>query len=466
MVNLRMTTTLPINQLRQQLRGEVIVPGDPGYDEARRVYNAMIDKRPALIVQCVDPADVGTAISFARDHQLLVAVRSGGHNGAGLGVCEDGVVIDLSRMRGIRVDPAARTAWVEAGCLLKDVDAATHVFGLALPSGIVAGTGIGGLTLGGGLGHLTRGYGLTIDNLLGADVVLADGSYIKVSSVEHADLFWALKGGGGNFGVVTSFIFRLHPVESVYAGPIFWPLEDAPVIMRWYREYILSAPESVSVFFSIHSIPAMAPFPESLHGKKVCGLIWCCTDARAAKPGLAAARALAKPLVDHIETMPFPVFQGLFDPLLPPGLYGYWKGDFFRELPDEAIERHMEHAQEMAVGPSVMHLYPVNGAAARVSPEATAWNFRDAVWSMVIVGVDADAEQTEQVTRWTKDYWRALHPYSVGAGYVNFMMDEGEERVREVYGGHYPRLAAVKAKYDPENLFRVNQNIRPTERSL
>ncbi len=449
-------------QLRSRFRGEILLPGDGGYESARKVYNAMIDKRPAVIARCVDVADVIAAIEYGRESHLPTAIRGGGHNGGGLGICDDGLVIDLSRMRSVRVDPAARTAHAEGGCLWGDVDHATHAFGLATPSGTVSTTGVAGLTLGGGIGHLTRGYGLTIDNLLSVDMVLADGSFVKASGKVNPDLFWAVRGGGGNFGVVTSFEFRLHPVKTVYAGVTFWPLDQTSEVMKAYRAFILKAPENVSGFFAFLTVPPAPMFPAHLHLRKVCGIVWCST-ASAAKTETARKPILSvgKPLLDHVGEMPFPALQSLFDALYPPGLQWYWRADFVKELSDKAIAQHAEHAAGLPTMHSTMHLYPINGAAHRVGKNKTAFSYRDANWAQVIVGVDPDAANKDKITAWCKDYFDALHPHSAGGAYVNFMMEEGQERIRAAFRDNYARLARIKKKYDPDNFFRVNQNIRP-----
>ncbi|WP_241502119.1 FAD-binding oxidoreductase [Hymenobacter glacialis] len=447
-------------------RGALLQPQDAGYDEARRVYNGMIDKHPALIARCADVADVMAAVDYARQEHLLLAVCGGGHSGAGMGMCDDGMVIDLSLMRGIHVDPEARTVLVEGGCTLGDIDHATHPFGLALPSGIISTTGIGGIALGGGMGYLSRRFGLTIDSLLEADVVLAEGRLVKASAEHNPDLFWALRGGGGNFGVVTSFLFRLHPVDIVQAGPMFWELDDAAEMMRWYRDYMPQAKDDMYGFFAFLTVPPVIDhFPEHLHGHKMCGIVWCYTGAEAgAEAAFQPVRDFKKPALDLVGPKPMPAVQSMFDGLYPPGLHWYWKADFVKELPDEAIEQHVRFARQLPTMHSTMHLYPIDGAAGRVEQSATAWNFRDATWSMVIVGVDPDAANDEAITSWAKAYWEALHPYSAGGAYVNFMMEEGEERVRATYGPHYERLSKIKAKFDPNNLFRVNQNIKPAAR--
>ena len=453
---------IQIEQLRSNVRGTLVQPGDEGYETTRQVYNRMIDKRPALIVRCVDVGDVIAAVDYARTNNLLTAVRGGGHNGGGLGTCDGGIVIDLSAMKGVRVNPAARTVRVEGGCVWGDVDHATHPFGLAVPSGFISTTGVGGLTLGGGIGYLTREYGLTIDNLVSADVVLADGSVVTADAGSNADLFWALRGGGGNFGVVTSFEFRAHPVRTVHAGPTFWPLEQTAEVMAAYREFILAAPEYINGFFAFLTIPPSPMFPDHLHLKKVCGVMWVCTGpARRAEAGTKPMRSVGKPLLDHQAEMPLPAVNSLFDPLYPPGLQWYWRADFVKELSDEAIERHVRHGAALPTMHSTMHLYAIDGAAHRVGKNDTAFSYRDANWAEVIVGVDPDPANGAAITRWCKDYFDALHPYSAGGAYVNFMMDEGQERVQASFRDNYDRLAEIKYKYDPANLFRVNQNIRP-----
>jgi FAD/FMN-containing dehydrogenase len=451
-----------MEQLRSRVRGQIIVPGDAEYDFARRVYNAMIDKRPAGIVRCVDVADVTAAVEYGRENKMLAAIRGGGHNGGGLGICEGGLVIDLSGMKGVRVDPASRTVRVAGGCVWGEVDHATHNFGMATPSGFISTTGVAGLTLGGGIGYLTRRWGLTIDNLLSVDVVLADGRFVVASENENTDLFWAVRGGGGNFGVVTSFKFRLHPLTTVYAGPTFWPLEQTAEVMKAYREFILKAPEEVNGFFAFLTVPPAPMFPTNLHLQKVCGIMWCCTGPAAeADAALKPMRAVGKPLLDHVGEMPFPIVQSLFDGLYPPGLQWYWRADFVKELSDRAIALHAEHGAMLPTMHSTMHLYPIDGAAHRVGRNETAFSFRDANWAEVIVGVDPDPANKDRITEWCTDYFDALHPYSAGGAYVNFMMEEGQERVQAAFRDNYDRLAEIKNQYDPTNFFRVNQNIRP-----
>lgn len=451
-----------ITAFKSRLRGTLVDPGDAGYDAARAVYNAMIDRRPRLIVRCADVADVISAIAFAREHQLPIAVRGGGHNAAGLGVCDDGLVIDLSPIKYVRVDPKKRIVTAGGGCLWGDVDHATHAFGLAVPSGIISTTGVGGLTLGGGLGHLTRGCGLTIDNLLGVDMVLADGTFVTASAKENADLFWAVRGGGGNFGIVTAFTFKAHPIHTNYAGPILWPMEDAADVMRWFGPFIRKAPKELGGFFLFLTVPPGPPFPEHLHNKKMCGVVWCYTGpAKRAEQVFKPIRAFRKPVLDLAGPLPHPVMQSMFDGLYPPGHYWYWKADFVRELTDEAIALHVLHGQRLPTMQSSMHLYAIDGAAGKVKNNSTPWAYRDAAFASVIVGVDPDPAKRDAITTWAKRYWTDLHPHSAGGAYINFMMDEGEERVRATYGKNYTRLAKIKKRYDPKNVFRVNQNIAP-----
>jgi len=452
-----------IKEFRAALRGGLIEPQDPGYEDARKVYNAMISKRPRLIVSCADVADVIRSVNFARENNMLLSIRSGGHNAGGLGICDDGLVIDLSRMKYTRVDPQAKTVVAGAGCTWGDIDHATHVFGMATPSGIISTTGVGGLTLGGGIGHLTRKCGLSIDNLLSVDIVLADGSFTTANADKNADLFWAVRGGGGNFGVVTAFTFKLHPISMVYAGPMLYELDESEEVMKWYRELIKNAPDDLNGFFAFLTVPPEAPFPEHLHNKKMCGVVWAYTGPmEKAEEVFKPIRAFKAPALDFVGPLPQPALQGMFDGIYPTGMQWYWRADFVNELNDEAIAKHIPFGYSLPSMHSTMHLYPINGAAARVNNKDTAWHYRDALWAMVIVGVDPDPANKEKITAWTKKYWEELHPYSAGGAYVNFMMDEGEERVKATYGENYERLVAIKNKYDPNNLFRVNQNIKPS----
>jgi FAD/FMN-containing dehydrogenase len=451
-----------VDRLASGIHGSVVRPSDPDYDEARALFNAMIDKRPALIARCADVDDVVSAVNFGREQGLDIAVRCGGHNGGGLGSVDDGLLIDLSGLKGVEVDPEARTARVAGGSLLGEVDAATHEHGLAAPAGIISTTGVGGLMLGGGVGHLTRRCGLSIDNIVGAEVVLADGSVVTADEGTNPDLHWAIRGGGGNFGVVTSLTLRLHPVDTVIAGPMLWPLEQSAEVLSWYRDFIPNAPEDLGGFFAFLSVPPGPPFPEELHLRTVCGIVWCWTGpADDADAVFAEARALPGCLLDGLHEAPFDALQSAFDGVYPPGDQWYWRADFVQEIGDEAVTRNAEFAEKMPTWKSSMHLYPIDGAAARVGPTETPWAYRGTHWAQVMFGVDPDPANAEALRSWTVDYWEALHPLSAGGAYVNFMMEEGQERVRASYRENYDRLARVKSEYDPNNVFHVNQNIRP-----
>jgi FAD/FMN-containing dehydrogenase len=455
----------PYDELAAALRGPMTRPGDSNYDEARAVYNAMIDRRPAAIVRCADAADVVQCVRFASKYGVDLAVRGGGHNAGGLGTADNALVVDLSAMHSVTVDPATHTVRVDGGATWSDVDHATVPFGMATPSGFLASTGVGGLALGGGIGYLTRRFGLTVDNLLGADVVLADGRLVTADEHTHPDLYWALRGGGGNFGVVTSFRFRCNDIGEngvIVGGPVLYALADAPAVMRWYRELLPSLPEELSGWIGLVTVPAGPPFPEEIWGSKACIIVWCYTGAHEkADAVLAPVREFGSPLVVGLQEMPFNVLQSAFDPLFPAGLQWYWKADFIREISDEAIEVHTKYGAQLPTPFSTMHMYPIDGAAARVADDATAFAYRDGGWAGVIVGVDPDPANAALISDWAQRYWAELHPTTAGGAYVNFMMDEGHDRVRASYLGNYDRLAQVKAKYDPGNLFHINQNIPP-----
>ncbi|SMG25938.1 FAD-binding oxidoreductase [Arenibacter troitsensis] len=450
-----------IASFKKEIRGEVVMPSDGKYNSSRKVYNGMIDKHPGMIVMCVDVADVMASVNFGRENDLLIAVRGGGHNGGGLGLCDDGMVIDLSGIKFVHVDTSNNTVRVGGGNIWGEVDHATHAFGLAIPSGMISTTGVGGLTLGGGVGYLSRKYGLTIDNLLEADMVLSDGSFVTVNAKQHPDLFWAIRGGGGNFGIVTSFKFQAHPLKNVIGGPTLWPIEQTEKIMAWYDEFIHKAPEDLNGFIATMVIPG-PPFPEHLHHKQFCGVVWCYTGhpdkfEEIFKPVLAK-----KPLFQHVGEMPYPSIQTMFDGLMPPGLQWYWRADFFNKLGPEVRAGHLKYGSKIPTPLSQMHLYPISGAAARVGDKDTPWAYRDAKYAGVIVGVDPDPANADKITNWCKDYYNELHPHSSGGAYSNFMMDEGQERVKASYKHNYQRLARIKKHYDPNNLFRVNQNILPS----
>ncbi len=452
--------------LKANLRGSLIERNDAAYDDARALYNGMIDKRPLIIAKCTDVADVMMAVNFGRDSGLPLAIRCGGHNGPGLGSVNDGLVIDLSPMKGVRVDPVTKTVRVDGGCTQGDVDHATHAFGLAVPAGIISTTGIGGLSLSGGHGYLTRKFGLTIDNLLEADVVLADGSFVTASKDKNADLLWALRGGGGNFGVVTSFLFQAHPVKDVFAGPIAFDQKHARIIMQKFRDFLGRAPEDLGIFIGLKTVLSCEPFPKDRWGKRICLLMSCFNGSEAdGKKALAPLlSALPEPWFNWMSVMPYPAVQSMFDGLYPKGHQWYWRGDFVKTLPDAAIDAHLKQAEQTPTELSLMHLYPIDGAVHRVGKGDTAWNCRDATFSMVIAGIDPQPEKAGAVTQWTKAYWEAVHPFNLGGAYPNFMMDdEGEARVKASFGDNYAKLGAVKKKYDPANLFRVNQNIKPAD---
>ncbi len=457
--------TAPYDDLAGQLRGALVTPEHPEYDVARHVYNGMIDRRPGAVARVLDAIDVRTCIRFAREHDIELALRGGAHNAGGLGTWNDALVIDLSAMRSTTVSPERRTVTVGPGCTWGDVDHATVGFGLATPSGFISTTGVAGLTLGGGIGYLSRRYGLTVDNLLSADVLLADGSFVTTDAENHPDLFWALRGGGGNFGVVTSFTFRCHPVGEegvVIGGPVLYDIDDTAEVMRWYRELLPSLPEELSGWLGLLTIPPAPPFPEELWGRKACGIVWCYTGPHdRAEQLLAPVKQFGSPLVVGLHEMPFTMLQSAFDALYPPGLHSYWRADFFNEISDAAIDVHCRLGAALPTGLSTMHLYPIDGAAARVGESDTAFAYRDGGWAGVIVGVDPDPVNDATITAWTKQYWTELHPHSAGGAYVNFMMNEGADRVRASYRGNYPRLVEVKRRYDPDNVFHVNQNIRP-----
>jgi FAD/FMN-containing dehydrogenase len=451
-----------IDQLREQVRGAVITPDDEGYEQARRVHNAMIDRRPAAVVRCANAGDVVAGVNFAREHQLDLAVRGGEHSVPGFGTCDGGVVIDLSGMRGVRVDPAAGMARAEGGATWGDFNAATHAFGLATTGGIISTTGVGGLTLGGGIGYLARGYGLSCDNLVSADVVTADGRFLVASEKENDDLFWALRGGGGNFGVVTSFQFRVHPVKDIYGGPMFFELDDAGAVLRFFRDFIADAPEELGAFPAFQIAPPLPFIPEDRHGDPFLAMVACWAGPLdQGEHALQPFHDLAPVVAEHLGPMPYPALNSAFDALVPPGLQHYWKANFVTELTDEAIAAHLDHGPKVPVVNSTVHIYPINGACHRVAPDATAFAYRDANFATVIAGMWPDPTQNEANISWVRDYYDATAPLSEEGGYINFMADDDQDRIKANYRGNYERLVAIKRKYDPDNLFHLNQNIRP-----
>jgi FAD/FMN-containing dehydrogenase len=449
------------------LRGACLTAASPGYDEARAIWNALADKRPAVIVQCTGAADVIDAVRFARKHNLLVAVRGGGHNVAGNATCDDGIVIDLSRMNAVRVDPVARTARAGGGATLGDVDRESQAFALAVPLGIVSQTGIAGLTLCGGLGWLRRKHGLSCDALVSADVVTADGAFITANASQNSDLFWGLRGGGGNFGIVTSFEYQLHPVgPTVTLCAPFYPLDHGTDIVRRWRDFVLAAPDEFSSNLTIWSVPPAPPFPTELHGKAVVipsGVHTGTLDdgARLIQP----LRELGKPLLDLSGPWPYAAVQSAFDPFFAKGeRLNYWKSLYLDRLDDDAIDRIVARGRERPSPWSLLDIWHLGGAMARARPEDTAFGARDAPYLLSIDTSWADPAKTETSIAWTRDFWTEMRPFSRDRVYLNFpgQGEEGEALLRASYGdANYKRLVDLKTKYDPENLFRLNQNIRP-----
>jgi len=452
-----------IEGLRESVHGDVIGPSDQTYDEARKVFNAMIDRRPAFVVRCSGTADVIAAVNFARENELDIAVRGGGHSVPGFGTADDALVIDLSGMRDVQVDPERRTANAQGGATWGIFNDATHAHGLATTGGVVSTTGVGGLTLGGGIGYLARGHGLSCDNLVSAEVVTADGRALTASEQENDDLFWALRGGGGNFGVVTSFEFRLHPVKDVYGGPLFFDVKDAGHVLRAYREFIVDAPEQFGGFPAWQIAPPLPFIPEERHGETMLAFVACWAGPiEDGEKALKPLRDAAPVVAEHVGAMPYPALNSAFDALYPPGgLQHYWKANFVKELTDDAIDAHLEHGPRVPVVNSTVHIYPVNGACNRVASDATAFAYRDATFATVIAGMWPDPAENDANIAWVRDYYDATAPLSEEGGYINFMSGDDQDRIRSNYRGNYDRLVEVKRTYDPDNLFHLNQNIRP-----
>ncbi len=457
------TAEVPVDEIRGRFRGPLICAGDDGYDAAAAVWNASIRRRPAVVARCTGPADVIVAIEFAKRHDLPVAVRGGGHNIAGNATCDGGIVIDLSMLRSVRVDPSRRAAQVDPGCVWGDVDHETQAFGLAIPGGIVSTTGVAGFTLGGGFGHLTRRFGFASDNLIGADVVLADGRYVRASAGENDDLFWAIRGGGGNFGVVTSFDFELHEAgPEVLGGLIFHPAERAPELIRFLRDFLPSASEDLTVFTVLRKAPA-APFvPAEFHGRPViANLLVHSGDPVRAERDVALLRSFAKPLADLVTRRPYTAVQAITDASWLPGFENYWKSDYLTGLPDGAIDVLVEHLETISSPLSDFKFAYLGGASARL-PDDSAMSHRNLPLILNINTRWRVGEPSEPHLAWTRSLFEAMQPFSAGAVYVNFLMDEGQDRVRAAYGAEkYERLVAAKRKYDPQNFFHLNQNIKP-----
>lgn len=454
----------PALSILEAARGSVVTAHSPEYDAARSVYNAMIDRHPVAVVRAVDVADVRIAVAAARESGLDLAIRAGGHSVPGFGTVDDGIVLDLSAMKGIRIDPQKRTGRVQGGCTWGDFDHAAHAFGLATTGGIISTTGVAGLTLGGGIGYLARAHGLSIDNLRSVDVVLADGSFVTASEEEHADLFWALRGGGGNFGVVTELEFDLFPVDTIYGGPMFFELDVAEALLKTYREWISAAPRAMGAFPAFQIAPPLPFIPEDRVGEPFALVVSCFNGSDdEAETLLKELRSVGTPVAEHVGRMPYPALNSAFDGLLPAGLQHYWKAAFLPELTDGAIAAHLQHGPNVPAMQSTMHLYPIDGAVQDVAPDATAFAYRDARFAPVIAGMWSDPADNEANTRWVRDYHAALEPHTSAGGYINFMAADDQSRVRANYGVNYERLAAVKKAYDPTNLFHLNQNITPAE---
>jgi len=464
------TTTVPqaaIDALGKALRGKLLLPGADGYDEARTIWNAMIDRRPAAIVACADADDVSRGVTFAREHGLQLAVRSGGHNIAGSAVCDGGLMLSLAGMKAIKVDPAARRARVGPGNTLGDVDKATQEHGLAVPLGINSTTGVAGLTLGGGFGWMSRKHGLTIDSLLSVEVVTASGDKVRASAKEHPDLFWAIRGGGGNFGVVTEFEFALHPIgPEVMAGLIVYPLSDARDVLRYYRDFCTTAPDELTVWAVLRKAPPLPFLPAAVHGTEVLVLATLYAgDMTSGEKALAPLRAFRKPIADVVSPHPYAGFQTAFDPLLTPGARNYWKSHNFLKVTDDLLDTLVAAAGTLPSPHCEIFLAQMGGATNRVPVDATAYPHRDVTFIMNIHGRWETAAEDERCTSWCRQQFDAVAPFATGGAYVNFMPDDEAGRVATTYGANYQRLQAAKKTYDPTNLFRLNQNIRPTTKT-
>ena len=452
-----------IEELKRGVRGQVVLPEDADYETTRRIWNAMIDKHPALIVRCASTADVVRAVNFARDSGLPLAVRGGGHNIAGSALCEDGIVIDLSQMKAAKVDARAHRVVIEGGALLADLDAATQAYGLATPLGINSTTGIAGLTLGGGFGWLSRKFGMTVDNLESAEVVTADGKVVRTSANEHPDLFWAIRGGGGNFGVVTRFEFRLHPVgPEVLSGLIVYPFAEAKAVLQRYREFMAKAPDELSVWAVLRKAPPLPFLPQGIHGKEVVVLaVLYAGDPAQGERLIAPLRKFGKVAGEHVGVQPYVAWQQAFDPLLTPGARNYWKSHNFATLEDKLFDTVIEYIGKLPSPQCEIFFGAIGGATARLAPDSAAYAHRDTQFVMNVHGRWDDAADDERGIRWARDFFDASAPFASGGVYVNFLTADEGDRVRSAYGLNYGRLVQVKRQYDPANLFSVNQNIRP-----
>jgi FAD/FMN-containing dehydrogenase len=452
-----------IEELRGGFKGEILLPSDGAYDSARQIWNAMIQKRPAVIAQCAITSDVVRAVNFARDNRLLLAVRGGGHNIAGNAMCDDGLVIDLSKMKAAQVDPAARRVTIEGGATLADLDAATQAYGLATPVGINSTTGIAGLTLGGGFGWLSRKYGMTVDNLESAEVVTAAGEVVRTSATEHPDLFWALRGGGGNYGVVTRFEFRLHPVgPDVLSGLIVYPISEAKSVLQQYRDFMASAPEELNVWTVMRAAPPLPFLPASVHGQGMIALaLIYAGDPKQGEAIIEPLRKFGTPLGEHVGVQPYVAWQQTFDPLLTPGARNYWKSHNFTTLEDGLFDVVVEYVGNLPSPQCEIFFGAIGGATMRPAADSMAYAQRDAKFVMNFHGRWEDPVDDERCIRWARDFFNATAPFASGGVYVNFMTADEADRVRSAYGPNYDRLVQVKRKYDANNLFRMNQNIAP-----
>jgi FAD/FMN-containing dehydrogenase len=452
-----------IAELRSKLRGEVLLPGDPGFDTARMIWNAMIDRKPGLIVRCAGVADIMRSVGLAREHGLLVSVRGAGHNIAGNAVCEDGLMIDLSAMRSVHVNPETRRAYVEPGATLADFDHEAQAFGLATPLGINSTTGVAGLTLGGGFGWLTRKFGMTVDNLVSADVISAEGKRLRASARENPDLFWAIRGGGGNFGVVTLFEFQLYPVgPEVFSGLIVFPFTQAKTLLLKYREFVEQMPEDLNVWAVLRQAPPLPFLPPEVHGKLVVLFPFIYAgDVDAGKRAISPLRGFGQPHGEHIGAQPYTAWQKAFDPLLTFGARNYWKSHNFSELRDGAIDSMVEYAARLPSPQCEIFVGLVSGQANRVSKEATAYAQRDAKFVLNVHGRWDKPEEDKRCIAWAREFFSKTAPYATGGVYVNFLTQDETDRIRAAYGPNYDKLVQLKSKYDPTNLFRLNQNIKP-----
>ena len=452
-----------IDKFKATLRGQLIQPDTPGYDDARKIWNAMIDRRPAMIVRCAGVADVMRSVAFARDHDILLAIRGGGHNIAGNALCDGGLVIDLSTMKSVRIDPDARRAYVEAGATLADFDHEAQAFALATPLGINSTTGVAGLTLGGGFGWLSRKYGLTVDSLLSAELISSEAERLKVSATEHSDLFWAIRGGGGNFGVVTMFEYELHPVgPEVVSGLIVFPFDQARQVLSSYRDFVDTMPDELTVWAVLRQAPPLPFLPPEVHGKEVVVLAICSTmrpdDAlRAIEP----LRTFGQPCGEHVGLSPYTAWQQAFDPLLTPGARNYWKSHNFKSLNDGAIDTVIEYMRKLPSPECEIFMGLIGGQANRVAPDATAYPHRDVLYAMNVHTRWRDPSEDDKCIAWAREFFAAAAQYAAGSVYINFLTQDEGERIAEAYGPNFDRLAQLKNKYDPRNIFRQNQNIRP-----